>query len=131
MTNLHITIAICVGLLFVFLAFFKFLDIRTAQTYKPSPEEVAEKLRRVLAGTMPWQEWDEFVCVPIRYDEELNYIHLRCAEMQTEAFTWRENEEDREKWIYNDTGLASVRDLLAALRKQIEEKHKKETTLYI
>ena len=118
--DMYVVLLVSGSLCVIILAFFKFLDLRTEKTYKPNAEEVAIKLRRVLEGTMPWQEWDEFVCVPIRYDDELNFIHLRCAEIQTKEFVWRDNEDEREKWNYNDKGLAVIQDLLITLQKRIE-----------
>lgn len=126
-TDMYVVLLIFGSFCAIVLAFFKFLELRTAKTYKPSPDEVAEKLRRVLAGTMPWQEWDEFVCVPIRNDDELNSIHLRCAEIQTEEFMWRENGEEREKWNYNDKGLLVIRALLTTLQERIEREREQSS----
>ncbi|MGZ5780525.1 MAG: hypothetical protein ACXWIN_06150 [Burkholderiaceae bacterium] len=113
--NLVYTIAVIViGIL----GFFGFLNWRTGKKYKPSRDEVEDKLRRVLNGTMTWEEWDEFICVPIRHDKELDLVRIKCAEMKGEEYYHRENVDDQKKWVFNERGLEQVGELLSKLKRQ-------------
>src|SRR4030043_336139 len=86
-------------------ALFSLLNWWAARTYKPTQTEVAEKLRRVLDGTMTWDEWDEFTCVPMRHNDDLDKFRRRCVEMETSEFCTREDAQEQAKWIYNQKGL--------------------------
>lgn len=113
MKVIYIFISLVVG----FILFFKFLNWKTAQSYNPSRDEVEDKLSRVLNGTMSWEEWDDFVCIPITHDDELEIIRNQCAEMTGNEFYDCENIEEQKVWIFNDQGLVKVRELLVKLGK--------------
>lgn len=100
------------------LCFFGFLNWLTAKRYRPSSEDIKDILHRVLNGTMTWEKWDEFTCVPIRHDKELELIRLKCAEMKDEEYYRRDNAEEQKKWIYNERGLEQIRELLSQLERQ-------------
>lgn len=113
--NLEYVIAVIViGII----GFFGFLNWMTGIKYKPSRDEVEDKLRRVLDSTMTWEEWDEFICVPIKHDKELNLVRIKCAEMKGAEFYHRGNADDQKKWIFNERGLERVGELLSKLKRQ-------------
>ena len=87
---------------------FAFLNWLKARTYKPSREEIADVLTKVLSGTMNWYEWDEFTCVPLRHDALLEQIRQACVNMETDEYVRRESEKDEETWIYNEKGLHEI-----------------------
>ena len=94
---------------------FRLLNWLAARTYKPGRDEIADKLRKVLDGSMTIYEWDEFICVPIGHDEKLNSIREKCAELEIDEFCHRQNAEEQDQWIYNESGLAVIRMLLSEL----------------
>ena len=69
---------------------------------------------------MTWDEWDEFTCVPMRHNDDLDSIRRRCVEMETSEFCTRENSQEQETWIYNQKGLDEVKKLLTELEKGIQ-----------
>lgn len=120
-TEMNSIAYIILGIIAGIIVFFSFLNWITAKSYKPRPEEVADKLRRVLDGTMTWHEWDEFVCVPMRHNDALERIRKRCVEMESKEFCTRIKQDEQEKWIYNQKGLEEVNILLKELEKGFQQ----------
>ena len=123
MTPLYIILGVILGIIVLF----SFLNWLTSKTYKPTPSEVAEKLQRVLNGTMSYEEWDEFICVPMRHNYSLEGIRKRCVEMESEEFCTRTNQNEQKKWFYNQKGLEEVKILLMELEKGIQQSAFKAT----
>ena len=63
-------------------AFFAFLSWRTAQTYRPSVEQILSILDAVLANRVTYLAWDEFLCVPIRHHAKLEQVRLACVALE-------------------------------------------------
>ncbi len=112
-----IALYVILGLILGIIVLFSFLNWLTDKTYKPTPSEVADKLQRVLNGTMSYEEWDEFICVPMRHNDALEKIRMRCVEMETNEFCTRENQEEQDTWIYNQKGLDVVKAVLNEIEK--------------
>lgn len=94
---------------------FRFLNWVSGKTYRPTKTQIESNLSRVLNGTMTWDEWDEFICVPIRYNQDLDLIRRQCKALLRDEYTIRNSSKDQMQWIYNERGLVEIRNLLTSL----------------
>lgn len=73
------------GLLFlttlVLLVIFVGLVYLKAPVYRLTNQNLIQLFEMVLAGEAYEADWDVFLDIPIRYDDELETIRLRCCEL--------------------------------------------------
>ena len=109
--------AILVAAVAVLAALFAFLKWRTAQTYRPSAERILSILDAVLANRVTYLAWDEFVCVPIRHNAELERVRLECVALEQDCyFDNRRTGEWRGDAGFNANGLTRIREIRDSLR---------------
>jgi hypothetical protein len=117
MINPMATVAgILVAAIALLAAFFAFLNWRTAQTYRPSVEQVLSILDAVLANRVTYLAWDEFVCVPIRHDAELERVRFECVALEQDCYIdYKPTREWRGDAGFNAKGLARIAEIRDSL----------------
>jgi hypothetical protein len=73
-TSIAIVAAIPVGIVVVFWLLQRVSD----RTYRPTPQQVKAILDALMEGRLSYQGLDEFSCVRIAYDSQLDDIRQRC-----------------------------------------------------
>jgi hypothetical protein len=97
-------------------ALFGFLNWRTAQTYRPSVEQILSILDAVLANRVTYLAWDEFVCVPIRHHAELERVRLECVALEQDCYIdYKPTGEWRGDAGFNAKGLARIGEIRDSL----------------
>ena len=92
--------------LVLLLVIFSFLAVLKRPVYQLTRENVVRLLELVLAGEASEDDWNVFVEMPIRYNDELESIRQQCLEI---------SEMDKGPmtgWLLSEDGLAQIRDLL-------------------
>ena len=77
------------GIMSLIVIFFIFLNYHSSIKYRPSKEEIKVILKKAIDGTIKPREWDQLVCVPIKYDKYLEEIREKCEKLNnhTEFFS--------------------------------------------
>jgi hypothetical protein len=96
-------------------ALFAFLKWRTAQTYRPSVEQILSILDAVLANDVTYLAWDDFICVPIRHHANLERVRLECVALEQDCYIDKPTGQWREDAGFNTTGLARIREIRDSL----------------
>ena len=89
-------------------ALFVFLNWRTAQTYRPTTEEILSILDAVLANRVTYIAWDEFICVPIRHNADLERVRLECVALEQDCYIEKTTAQWRGDAGFNAKGLARI-----------------------
>ena len=113
--------AVLISLLAIFVAvaaLFPILNWRTAKTYRPSKGDVLEILDAVLSGRVTYLQWDTFICVPIRNDQELEAVRAEVSALDQALFSGT-GKEWRGDAGFNELGLQRIRQIRDALREKI------------
>ncbi len=111
-----VTISIVVvGVIAVVAALFAFLNFRTTRTYRPTVHQIVSILDAVLAGRVTYQAWDEFICVPIRHNADLERVRLRCVALEADSYLDKSRPEWRGDAGFNAVGLARIGEIRDSL----------------
>jgi hypothetical protein len=84
---------------------------RTTHPYRVSPEQMADRLRRVLDGKMPSEEWHQFIHRRISRHPYLDSVRLRLLELPLKAY--RDDET-----LYRTGEIQKISAILDELRKK-------------
>ena len=111
-----VTISIVgVGVIAVVAVLFRFLKFHTTRTYRPSIHQIVSILDAVLAGRVTYQAWDEFICVPIRHNADLERVRLRCVALEADSYLDKSTREWRGDAGFNEVGLTRIREIRDSL----------------
>lgn len=75
--------------------------------YRPQASDVQRLLEWVLLGQATENDWRVFCDIPIRHDEFLESIRLRCTEIEEAHFLG-----DDHRYLFSAEGLVKIRELL-------------------
>jgi hypothetical protein len=95
MRSLSTVLFVVVGVIAVLAALFALLNLRTSRTYRPTVDQIVSILDAVLARRVTYREWDEFICVPIRHNADLERVRLECVALETESYLDKSRAESR------------------------------------
>jgi hypothetical protein len=113
MATVGVILVVAIALL---AALFAFLNWRTAQTYRPSVEQILSILDAVLANRVTYLAWDEFVCVPIRHHADLERVRLECVALEQGCYIdYKPPNEWRGNAGFNAKGLARIAEIRDSL----------------
>ena len=117
------TLSIAIGcVITVGVALFAFLNLRTARTYRPTVDQIVSTLDAVLASRGTYSAWDEFICVPIRHDEDLEKVRLYCIALESETYLDKSRAAGwRGDAGFNATGLARIKEIRDSLVHRHEQ----------
>lgn len=79
--------------------------------YQPTEESIEKLLTQMSEGEASVQEWSFFLEMPIRHDEKLEALRLKCAKLNEECGLRARHEKAR----LNEAGLIRLRHILAEL----------------
>lgn len=85
--------------------------------YRPQRHDVQRLLEWVLLGQATENDWRVFCDIPIRHDEFLESIRLRCAEIEEAHFLG-----DDHRYLFSAEGLVKIRELLDAVTASSKNK---------
>jgi hypothetical protein len=106
---------VLVGVVALVTAIFAFLNFSTARTYRPTVDQVVSILDAVIARRVTYQAWDEFICVPIRYNADLEQVRLRCVALEADSYLDKSRSEWRGDAGFNAAGLAKIEEIRDSL----------------
>lgn len=86
------------------------LRVRTPR-YRLGRAEVITLLQMVITGQATDNDWSVFTGIPIRHDERLEQIRLRCIEIEAQCYTG----SARPPYLFSAEGIEALRILLADL----------------
>ncbi len=98
-------------IVFVFI-FFGALQIHSDRTYKPTREEIEQILMSIINGNISDAELDEFICVRIKYDPDLEMIRELFVEIDEDGSNIA---DAKEGFFYNEKGMKKIKELLKNL----------------
>ncbi len=78
--------------------------------YRPQASDVQRLLEWVLLGQATENDWRVFCDIPIRHDDFLESIRLRCIEIEDAHFLG-----DDHRYLFSAEGLVKIRELLDAV----------------
>jgi hypothetical protein len=117
-----IIIALCTPAALLLGAFLVMVIRDRLHPYYPTRDDVRQKLRRVLDGTMTCYEWDDFTHIPLKRAPALERIRTACFELEQQGdLVHRDDPKMEEKWMYNERGLERIRELLKELEDGSEQ----------
>ena len=91
-------------------------DLFNTRIYRPSRSEIADILQTAIDGTISYGSYDEFYCVPIRYDPELDKVRLKFIEIADDpANQITPAGSDVTALLLNDLGREKMSALLKSL----------------
>jgi len=95
---------------FIFLLIFLLIFIRTGSpVYRLEKKNVVELLELVLDGSATNNDWEVFLGLPIRHNEVLETVRLRCQ-------TINNNEQvDNSTFLLTEKGVGEIKKLLIEL----------------
>jgi hypothetical protein len=96
-------------------ALFAFLNWRTAQTYRPTAEQILSILDAVLASRVTYIAWDEFICVPIRHNANLERVRLECVALEQDCYIDETPAQWRGNAGFNAKGFARIGEIRDSL----------------
>ena len=109
--NFIIMLLLGVGVLFFI---YCFLNWYSSKVYKPTYKDVVHLLEGVINGKTNEYDWDQFICVPIKNNDELEKIRNKCLELEKkEFFDGVENE-----FLFNKKGLEKLKKILSELKNK-------------
>ena len=77
-------------------------------------------LDAVLSGTVTYQAWDEFVCVPIRSDPRLEEVRAKCSALDEDrSLFYKGGKEWRGDAGFNAMGLRWIKEIRDALAEEM------------
>ena len=103
-------LALFVVTLFILLGVFTFLAILKRPIYQLTEDNVVRLLELVLEGQASEDDWNVFVDMPIRYNDELEAIRWRCMEI------FDQDTEPKRGHLFSEAGLCEIKELLAGMR---------------
>ena len=106
---------VVVGVIAVLAALFAFLNLRTARTYRPTVDQIVSILDAVLARRVTYRAWDEFICVPIRHNADLELVRLKCVALEADSYLNKSRAEWRGDAGFNAIGLARIGEIRDSL----------------
>lgn len=86
------------------------LTVRTPR-YRLRRENIIALLGMVLSGQASSNDWSVFTEMPIREDEYLDSIRLRCIEIEEREYT----EDGHKPYLFTSRGLEELRAILDEL----------------
>lgn len=98
--------------LFLLLSIFGLLAILKRPVYRLTASNVKRLLELVLAGEATEDDWNVFIEMPIRYDDRLEEVRLRSAEITDDS-----SEYSKPGFLFSDAQLMQIKDLLENLEK--------------
>lgn len=75
--------------------------------YRPEAADVQRLLEWVLLGQATENDWRVFCDIPIRHDDFLESIRIRCIEIEEDHFLG-----DDHRYLFSKDGLVKIRELL-------------------
>ena len=69
---------VILGVIVVVFVGFAVINWLGARTYRPTAPDIANTLQRLIDGELTWKELDDFSCVRIAYDKQLDSVRERC-----------------------------------------------------
>lgn len=94
------------------LAIFGFLAFLRRPFYQINETNLSQLFDLVLAGEASVDDWNVFIEMPIRYNDELESIRLKCVEI-TERFSVR----DKYRFLLSEEGRAALKMLRVTLKE--------------
>lgn len=106
MSEFILTLGLTVVL--VVLVLWGFMRLGTP-TYRINDSNVESLINMVLDGTATESDWDVFIGYPIRYDERLEKIRLKCCEITENEY------HPHGEYLFTKRGLQQLKWVLAEL----------------
>jgi len=108
---------IIVSVLVSLLLFFRALQWLSDRTYKPSKSEIKEIIQASIDGKLSYVKYDEFSCVKIAYDKDLDNIREKYNEI-VENPEYFDGEMTYENMTpLNDLGKNKLKELIEFMLK--------------
>ena len=100
--------------LLILLGIFAFLALLKRPVYQLTEENVVRLLELVIERQASEDDWNVFVDMPIRYNDELETIRRRCIEI------FEQDTEPKQGNLFSEAGLCEIKELLIGMRVEQE-----------
>lgn len=114
---MSIEVVVLVGIVILGFVFVGFWLLRRSSdiTYRPTAREMAATLQSLVDGRLTWAALDEFSCVRIAYNNQLDQLRGRCNAVLDQPEAFDKSIERGATAQLSESGRAGIREIIREL----------------
>ncbi|OUS10298.1 hypothetical protein A9Q90_01405 [Gammaproteobacteria bacterium 54_18_T64] len=113
---MHFVLTLFLTFIVVSLAMWIFLRIG-APVYRPDKDNIIALLELVLAGDATENDWQVFIAIPLRHNDALQAVQLRCSELSETEYIGGSGAT-----LFTERGMQALLLILEELKHQEVDK---------